>query len=194
VAEGVVHLLEAVEVEDDERDRAAGQMRLLLDLTDTRLERGAVQKAREGVEDRPVAVLELALRQGGRDRGHAYQQGDRRDQAGGVVHDSLGVDPEGHAGHGGGGQSRPGHHDRWAEARGRHGDRQDHPWQGWAVLSAAQGGAGRKDGQDQQLRLRREQLGARGGAHPALECQQRHGNDSEQDQEPPAHEWRGGHE
>ena len=60
VAVLVVDPLEAVEVEQHDGHRAAGQARLLLDLGDARLERRAVEQAGERVEHGPVAVLELA--------------------------------------------------------------------------------------------------------------------------------------
>ena len=74
VAVGVVHGLEAVEVEQDQGDGSAGEVRLLLDLEHARVERGPVQEAGERVEHGAVAMLQLTLHEGGHDRGDRDQQ------------------------------------------------------------------------------------------------------------------------
>src|SRR5215207_1510190 len=86
VAVGVVHAFEAVEVEQHEGHRPAGEASLLLDLHRARLQRGAVEEAGEGVQDRSVAVLELTLRERAGYGGDAHQQGQSGDQARGIVH------------------------------------------------------------------------------------------------------------
>ena len=81
VAVRVVHLLEAVEVQDNHGHRAAGEVSLLLDLQHAGGQRRAVEEARERVEYGAVAVLQLTLREGAHDRGDGDQQrqgGDRR--------------------------------------------------------------------------------------------------------------------
>jgi hypothetical protein len=172
----------------------AGEVRLLLDLVNARVKRGPVEQAGERVEHGAVAMLELALHERGHHRRDREQQGQRRDQAGGVVGHALGIDPDGHAEHHRGGNPRERDHDRRPETRSGVRHRKDHPREGRARLAAAHPDRDSQERQDHQVGVGRDQLRAVGPGEAPLHGAEHGRRDSEQEQEPPAQERRGGHD
>jgi hypothetical protein len=156
------------------------------ELGEARQQRVAVEQARQRIDHRLAAVVELGRLQRPDDRDDADEQRERRDEQRRVVDRPARMAAERRREDDRDGQADTGDHDLWAKSRRDHRRWQDHPRQRDAAWAAAEHDACADQQHREDDRVRADPLGMLARADPPLDVGEVEHGEHEQQQRPPA--------